>query len=241
MNSREQLFLDGLPLVDRVARRLGRQLSGRVGEDDLRSVGRMALLDVVKRFDSTRCSFRSYTLKRVKWAMLDAIRRETHGRCLGLIRAELGPDTERQGDRPAAVRSLSALKQGRGLIVTFRADVGPVAYRGDGPEALAAQSEGAAKVRALLVHLDERQRALVERHYFQGEHFDVIAADLGISKSWASRLHKQALADLASRLSTPTEPVRAPVATKARLRRTGSLPRSRRNLSTGTRPRSSPL
>ena len=33
----------------------------------------------------------------------------------------------------------------------------------------------------------------MERHYYGGEPFDVIAADLGISKSWASRLHERAI------------------------------------------------
>ena len=48
--------------------------------------------------------------------------------------------------------------------------------------------------------LPPRQRAIVERHYFGGERFDEIAESLGVSKSWASRLHAQAMAALAERL-----------------------------------------
>ena len=48
--------------------------------------------------------------------------------------------------------------------------------------------------------LPARERALIERHYFGGEPFDEIAKDLGISKSWASRLHTQAIQALAKAL-----------------------------------------
>ena len=48
--------------------------------------------------------------------------------------------------------------------------------------------------------LPDKQRALVERHYFGDENFDAIAEDIGISKSWASRVHAQAMDALAAEL-----------------------------------------
>ena len=65
------------------------------------------------------------------------------------------------------------------------------------PEDEAARSELAAQVRMRVSALPERERALVERHYFGDEPFDRIAQDLGISKSWASRLHERAISQLA--------------------------------------------
>jgi len=41
--------------------------------------------------------------------------------------------------------------------------------------------------------LPERERALVQGFYFDGRQFDEVAKELGISKSWASRLHAKAL------------------------------------------------
>ena len=42
--------------------------------------------------------------------------------------------------------------------------------------------------------------AVTERNYFGDERFDDIARSLGVSKSWASRLHAQAMRALAERL-----------------------------------------
>ena len=34
---------------------------------------------------------------------------------------------------------------------------------------------------------------MIEGHYFQGKRFDSLSAELGISKSWGSRVHAHAL------------------------------------------------
>src|SRR5262249_8528886 len=61
------------------------------------------------------------------------------------------------------------------------------------PEDRVAKHQLAERMRALLTALPDREPALVERHYFGEETFESIAKDLGISKSWASRLHAQAM------------------------------------------------
>jgi len=71
---------------------------------------------------------------------------------------------------------------------------------GETPEERAARSEVKGVLCRALATLPERERALVERHYFNGEDFDEIAADLGISKSWASRLHAQAIQALGPKI-----------------------------------------
>ena len=42
---------------------------------------------------------------------------------------------------------------------------------------------------------------LIRRHYLEGERFDQVAAELGLSKSWASRLHTRAIGRLTKRLA----------------------------------------
>jgi len=42
---------------------------------------------------------------------------------------------------------------------------------------------------------------LIRRHYLEGERFDHVAAELGLSKSWASRLHTRAIGRLTKRLA----------------------------------------
>jgi DNA-directed RNA polymerase specialized sigma24 family protein len=48
--------------------------------------------------------------------------------------------------------------------------------------------------------LPRRERLLVIGHYFHERRFDRVAEELGISKSWASRLHRRALRRLHRRL-----------------------------------------
>lgn len=44
--------------------------------------------------------------------------------------------------------------------------------------------------------LKDRERALVVGHYVEDRRFDHVASDLGISKSWASRIHTKAVGRL---------------------------------------------
>ena len=49
--------------------------------------------------------------------------------------------------------------------------------------------------------LPEQEAVLIRRHYLEGERFDQVAVELGLSKSWASRLHTRAIGRLTKRLS----------------------------------------
>ena len=55
-------------------------------------------------------------------------------------------------------------------------------------------------VRRAIGDLPEQEAELVRRHYLEGERFDLVAKDLGLSKSWASRLHTRAIVRLTKRL-----------------------------------------
>ena len=73
------------------------------------------------------------------------------------------------------------------------ASVGPDEEAQQSPEDSLLRGESAERVRAALKELPERERALLEGHYIEGRRFDLVAKELGISKSWASRLHTKAL------------------------------------------------
>jgi RNA polymerase sigma factor for flagellar operon FliA len=49
--------------------------------------------------------------------------------------------------------------------------------------------------------LPEQEAVLIRRHYLEGERFDQGARELGLSKSWASRLHTRAIERLTKRLA----------------------------------------
>ena len=66
------------------------------------------------------------------------------------------------------------------------------------------EAVGDAELRRILVEaledLPEDERTLIRRHYLEGERSDFVAASLGLSKSWGSRLHTRAVARLTKRL-----------------------------------------
>ncbi len=68
--------VDYLPLVQRVARRLGRRLPPHVSVDDLVGAGVVGLLEALRRFDPTRTTeFAAFAEFRIKGAILDELRR----------------------------------------------------------------------------------------------------------------------------------------------------------------------
>ena len=97
---------------------------------------------------------------------------------------------------PAA--PVPATRVGPTAAPTANADAVPVRTLTPEDE-MGAASARDALTRALST-LPERQREIVERHYFEDERFDRIADSMGISKSWASRLHGQAMVALAEAL-----------------------------------------
>jgi RNA polymerase sigma factor for flagellar operon FliA len=210
MATQAELVQIGLPIVDAVARRLGRRLGSCVQRDDLLSVGHLALLELVHTYDPSRSTFPKFAAWRLKWAMLDAVRRDTHGRSgaarvLAVIAAERcgegadpdpdGPTTQEQDE--GALRDLlhgQAAALAMGLLAT-RPD--PELSGVETPEDHLVRAQSMRAAREAIAALPPHQRALVERHYYGGEPFEAIAKDLAISKSWASRQHDRAMRALA--------------------------------------------
>ncbi len=212
----ERRVRDGRALLELVARRVSRGLAGQVRFDDLIALGWPALYAAAREWDPARAKFATFAAMKIRWAIIDGVRRETHGRAvkgraLALAASErFGvdalPTTEAPPEDPipdeAAQAELRALLEGHAAALAFGlvAAVGDMADIVDGaetPEDQASRVQFVGAVRREVAALPDRERALVERHYYEGEAFDSIARELGISKSWASRLHAQAMRRLA--------------------------------------------
>lgn len=60
-------------------------------------------------------------------------------------------------------------------------------------------------LRIALSRLPEKERALVTKHYYEGKNLLQAGVELGISKSWASRLHAQAVEKLRAAVDRETD------------------------------------
>ena len=205
-----RLLRAALPLLDQVALGLWRRWGCRHELQELTAVGRAALVPLLRDYDAQRAPLEPYLAQRLAWAIRDSVRRDTHCRAL-TARASWGersseheaalPDSQRGAgtEQPWRARWLACGALPRASVdpAELAADVGPgrSALAHD-PEQTVSRKREAEQLWQAVASLPPCERALVEQHYRQEERFDLVAGQLGISKSWASRLHARALARL---------------------------------------------
>lgn len=176
--------------------RLVRGLAGRlircgiarhVEIDELISVGTEAMLESAARFDPTSgARFTTFAFPRVRGAMIDAVA-QLSPLPRGIMRGARRREASGEAGQTPQVSSLDAM---RGE---------PAAEASDPSDAIFAR-QMSPRVRAALARLPARKRCFIEGHYFGERDLQSIGRELGMSKSWASRLHGQALADLRAAL-----------------------------------------
>jgi RNA polymerase sigma factor for flagellar operon FliA len=221
-------FHDNLDLVTLVARQVATSLGPAFEFDDLLAFGREGLLDAARRFDASRgVPFRGYANYRVRGAIFDGARqiaplsrrmyeKLAASRAASLIsegelefsthlaNTDAGTAEEFLLEHLASVAMAAAI----GLVASGAArgassassvaagelDAEPT------PEEAYARAELTESVRAALADLPAEEAELVRRHYFEGDNLEVAGERIGISKSWASRLHARAINRLSKRL-----------------------------------------
>lgn len=217
-------FESQLNLVDIIARQTLRAMGGAVEFEDLKSFGREGLLDAARKFDVARgVPFRAYANFRVRGAIVDGIRsmsqlpRRAYQRLNGLaaaLRVSEGAADDAFSPASPATRAQADVALGEHLAAMTTAItmglIAPAAVGEEGeqvqvstsesPEDAVARAQMLELVQLAIAELPDEEEQLVRRHYLEGERFDHVAQSLGLSKSWASRLHTRAIQRLAKRL-----------------------------------------
>lgn len=205
---------EGLELVEMLARQMRRQFGPHVQHDDLVSQGRETLLAAARSFDPDRgVPFRRWANLRIRGAMIDAIRQNGNlpKRVYRKLRAMQAADlvheaaNEEQSAAPptnaeAADRALgdqlscAAMAMALNFLTMRQGDALESARDPDhSPESNVGHAELIQRIRAIIDERPEQERTLLVRHYFEDVNFDQAAKELGLSKSWASRLHARAI------------------------------------------------
>jgi RNA polymerase sigma factor for flagellar operon FliA len=207
-----------LELSRRAAATIYPRVRGYVEFDELVALANAGLTEAASRYDPTRgASFATFAWYRVQGSILDGLRRATHlprRTWAKLVALRAASDyLENRGERevaavrqgaaaPAAAAALTAIRDAMSAIRTMYVtsleglreqhgfDPG-----GDTPAIVEQLDTGrlGARLRAAIEQLPERERALLQKHYWEGKNLLEAGAELGISKSWASRLHAQAV------------------------------------------------
>ncbi len=186
--------------------------------DELIGLANAGLAEAAQRYDPARgASFATFAWYRVQGSIVDGLRKSSHlprrtwAKLVALRaasdyleqRGERDAGAAQQGARP--VEGAEALAQVRSSLSAIRTmyltSLEALQDSGfDREDELAATPDvqldtnrAAAKLRLALEALPEKEQALMKKHYWEGKNLLEAGAELGISKSWASRLHAQAV------------------------------------------------
>lgn len=222
-SQRDLLIEEYRTFVDFVAGRLIRRMGlPHTLFEELRAAGYLGLVEAAERFDGRRGSdFRPFAFLRVRGAIIDSIRRisDLSGKAYRYARALQAAEGlreeiyhQRASDAPGAsekeARLAQILEYAATCAFAFRLSVcdaetelAEAEGQPDNPEDLIHNRAVARTLRRLVRELPEKERRIIEGYYFDDRSFaDLIDPDEHLSKSWVSRLHARALAQLRRRL-----------------------------------------
>jgi RNA polymerase sigma factor for flagellar operon FliA len=207
--ARDDLIVTHLHLVRKVARRVRRSSQGRGTRlEDLEADGKKGLVEAATRFDPTMGTrFSAFAKPRIRGAMIDGIRAQCPmgRRPYERLRALAASGTESPANTNGSERFVSDLPSradGEGLSEV--ADVGQSGARWNGRRmaqlAVAEDDRLEIVLAEQLGELPHLERHLVVLCYYQDKKLTAAAREIGVGRSWTSRLHSRTLRILRERI-----------------------------------------
>jgi RNA polymerase sigma factor for flagellar operon FliA len=205
-----------LDLVDIIVRQVARTIGRAADVDDLLGAGREGLFDAARKFDASRgVPFRAYANFRVTGAVIDGVRRQAyvprraHERLAALeastavSKSELSWAHSDLSEKLAPGEAEVRLKNQVAVMVTAATVACVTDEHGaescedvPTPEEQLARAEMVDLIRRNIDELTPGEAAVVRGYYFENMSFHEIGVQVGYSKSWAARLHTQAMSRL---------------------------------------------
>ncbi|HEY4241279.1 MAG TPA: sigma-70 family RNA polymerase sigma factor [Kofleriaceae bacterium] len=220
---RAKLLTDHTDLVHRVANVLYPRVRKYLDHEELVSMGTVGLAEAAAAYDPAKgASFKTFAWYRIHGAMIDGVRALTNlprGAWVKLQALRATADyLELQGERarspavqamgePSRAQALGDVANALAAIqtmftVSLDAAPDPADAAESAPEAMDRRRFAAALDEAIHA-LPEKEQRLVVGYYREGKSFVELAAELGLSKSWVSRVHAQAIDRLKRALAPP--------------------------------------
>jgi RNA polymerase sigma factor for flagellar operon FliA len=190
-----------MDLVHSVAARVYRSTGGRAEFDELLSLATQGWLEAQRRYQPDRgASFSTFAYYRIQGAIYDGLRRDrdpaARQRARRAARKEHGRAPAGPTPVPAHPRSEAPVDDEYLQLMS--------SWAVNESTGTAERHAGARQLHALVAEavraLPTRERRLVEKHYFEGASLHEAARAIGVSKSWASRIHARAMQRLRAAL-----------------------------------------
>lgn len=220
-----------LPFVESLARRMASTMPHSIDVSDLVQDGVIGLMDAAHRFDESRgIKFETFAERRVRGAMIDALRRDAWPRGVRRVRRELEAARESLRRELGAEPTLADLAKHVGtdearlertiLRISTIESTSPIANLEHvdtatlpavlvpsgppAPDAQFEQQEMRQRVRDAIATLPPRERKLISLYYFRGATMKQIGQTIGVNESRVSQLHARAMMRLRKAMSPPT-------------------------------------
>lgn len=215
--ARQGLVDEHMGLVKSICSKVYRKVGQYVEMDDLIGLGTTGLLEAADRFDETAgAAFGTFAYYRIRGAVYDGLRSMGHiprGEYDKLRAARRADEyLESLGQQDAAARApgqgaantedelRSMYEAIAGAATVFVTSLDAQLEEGKDFTDLATSAEdklALAQMRGQLVKamdaLPERERHFIRKHYYEGKTLLDAGQELGLSKSWSSRLHARAV------------------------------------------------
>ena len=218
-SDKDDLVKKHLSLVEAIARKVKRTLGGAMDVEDLVGYGHKGLVEAAERFDGRAgVAFSTFAYYRIRGAMYDGIRamgwysRADYARYRAEERTNQYLQTQADqegaaraqnpgaagGARPDAAETLASVAEVLSGVATIHITSLEAASR-VADESLPAPDSAvdtvrlSRRVRDALKTLPDKERQLMELYYFGDKNLEEAGSELGLSKSWACRLHARAV------------------------------------------------
>ena len=217
-----------VPFVEALARRVASSMPHSIDLGDLVQDGMIGLIDAANRFDESRgIKFETFAERRVRGAMIDALRRDAWPRGVRRMRRQLESAREELrrelGCEPsmadlAAKVGADEAQLGRTIVrINTIESTSPLATldgteeglppmllppESPAPDRLYERTETRERVRAAIAQLPPRERKVVSMYYFGHVTMKEIGFEIGVNESRVSQLHARAVQRLRKILAT---------------------------------------
>jgi RNA polymerase sigma factor for flagellar operon FliA len=224
---RDRLVVNYSPLVKYVAGRVLGRMTGPVDREDVLSWGIIGLLDAIETYDpGRRTKFESYAISKIRWSILDELRRadplsrrvRRRAREVELAKGELAQRLGRTPTEEEVARQLGVgIAEHRAFLERcWQAQVGSLEARleCDGglhglvadsqaadPESAAVSTELRARLVEAIKTLGEQERVVTTFYFYEGLTLREIGGALNLTEGRISQILHRALAKLRETLS----------------------------------------
>lgn len=207
------------PYVRSIAIDVSRNMATWIELDDLIAYGQIGLVQASQRFDPTSgVNFKTYAYYRIRGAIFDGLREFGWLNRTQYARYKFEQSANEMMSNTLGARGISDVAQDltseanelynviSGLIPVFIVSLDAARHidipsdPSENPQSLLEQQQIMVIVRNLIQQLSGQERKLIEDYYYLNKTFEQIGSELGLSKSWISRLHTKVMRKLKSML-----------------------------------------